>query len=123
MVDNVPRADLTQSEVQTMPDADAETLADIEAKRAKLEAMSDRDLAVMALRQALIDPLAHGLPMRDAASVARLLLEMTGAVGKHAAKPDDDDTPLHELSPAQLAKLATKNMPTTSKGKRPKRDP
>lgn len=72
----------------------------------RYETMSDRDLAVSALRQALIEPLKAGQAPRDAASIARTLLEVSGALGKHSKAPVEPDGPLHEASRADLEELA-----------------
>lgn len=80
--------------------------ADEAKKLEELKALDDQELAVSALRAALELPLSQGQVPRDVASNARLLLELSGAVGRNAKPPVDDDDPLTELSASELKRVA-----------------
>lgn len=65
---------------------------------------SDTDLARLALRQVAEDQAA---PPAARAQAARTLLELSGALGRHAPPPVTDTRPLTDLSAADLrAELA-----------------
>ena len=76
--------------------------------------MTDEQLAVKVLRKALEDALRADQTPRDAAAIARLLLEASGAIGKHSRQPVDLSDPLHELSRADLNTLARGGEPSES---------
>lgn len=67
--------------------------------------MSDLELARLALRATLETPLAKGDPVRDVAATARLLLELSGAIGRNSKPPVDPGDPLTEMSRADLQAL------------------
>ena len=81
--------------------------------------MTDEQLAVKVLRKALEDALRADQTPRDAAAIARLLLEASGAIGKHSRQPVDLSGPIHELSRADLDTLATSGEPSESSASGP----
>ena len=81
--------------------------------------LTDEQLAVKVLRKALVDALLADQTPRDAAAIARLLLEASGAIGKHSRQPVDLSDPMHELSRAALNTLASGGEPSESSASGP----
>jgi hypothetical protein len=85
---------------------------------AKLTKLSAKELVIRALRATLEAPLAAGVPPKDVAANGRLLMELTGDLGKHSKPPADPDQPAHEMTRTQLEELATKANMSAPKRKR-----
>lgn len=76
----------------------------IDTKSAPAE-QDDSDLARRALREVMQDPHA---PAAARAAAARTMLELGGALGRHAPAPIDPDKPTSAMSRADLeAELAS----------------
>ena len=76
------------------------------AMLAELQELPAKDLVIQALRMTLEYPLSMGVVPKDCAANARLLMELTGDLGKHSKPPTDPDQPAHEMTHEQLTELA-----------------
>lgn len=88
------------------------------AALAKLQELSAKDLVIRALRLTLEYPISRGVVPKDCAANARLLMELSGDLGKHSKPPTDPDQPAHEMTHEQLTELADRPSLDPQKPKR-----